>query len=254
MGSLALFPRRAKPGHVFIHVPIGAKPSDRFGVLTIEHDNYPRIPIGVTVTFKYHSRENNCPHVVEVDEGWIIAVCSFLSNGLVTVEPMRSDYPTVTDTEDKLNILGCITDFYSDPDMTHRWVLWREWMNRLLAVQTPQELVGHRRVGMVWQTDAYGAVTHADPLCCQYLGLSMEQMRAGEWKKRIHPDDRNDYLRSRERAIAEGVVYRNLLRILDARDEYCLMSIMLIPFWDNDQIIAWHAVAELIEDVIKRSA
>jgi PAS domain S-box-containing protein len=107
---------------------------------------------------------------------------------------------------------------------------------------------------MTWQTDAHGAVVHADRLCRQFLGLSEEQMRAGEWKKHIHPDDRAEYLRSREQAIADGVVYRNSVRIQNAREEYCLVSIMLIPYWDNGQIIAWHAVAELVEDVIKRSA
>ncbi len=255
MGSLALFPRRAKNGYVYIDAPIGAKPSDRFGVLTIEDDIYPKIPVGVTVTFKFNSREDKCPHVVEVDEGWIIAVCSFLSNGLVRVEPMRPDYPTITDTEDKLNILGCIIDLYSDPELTHRWVLWREWMESLLSPRSPPEHAPRRGLVMTWQMDAKGVVTYADPLARQFLGLTDAELRAGLWKNRLHPDDREQYLRSRERALAENTIYQNTVRVLDARDEYCLISVVVAPIrGEGGLVTGWHSVAQLAEGLIRQSA
>jgi PAS domain-containing protein len=252
MGSLALFPLRAKRRHGFIDKPIGAKDSDRFGVLTIEHDNYPRFPMGATVIFKYDSRENNCPHVVGIDGGGIIAVCAFHSNGLVTVEPLRPDYPTITDTESNLNILGCITDLYSDPEMTHRWVLWRGWMDSLLV---PQEPATHSRLVMTWQTTVDGTVMTADAACQAFLGLSVEQMQAGAWKARIHPEDRTGYISARQKAIAGGTIYENRIRILDANEEYRLVSIALVPIRDaRGLLIGWHAVARLVEGAARQSA
>lgn len=108
---------------------------------------------------------------------------------------------------------------------------------------------------MTWQMDAHGVVTHADHACREFLGLSESELRAGVWKSRIHPDDREPYLCSRERAIAEGAIYRNSVRILDASKEYRLLSIIVAPFFnDSGFITAWHAVAELAEGLIKLSA
>ena len=108
---------------------------------------------------------------------------------------------------------------------------------------------------MTWQTDATGNVRRANRACCEFLGLSEAELRAGAWNDRIHPEDRADYLRSREKAIAESETYRNSVRFLNSRGEYSLVSITLAPYWDDDgNVAAWHAIAEVDEGLIKRSA
>lgn len=125
-------------------------------------------------------------------------------------------------------------------------------MHKLLS---PRELVGRRVAVMTWQTSIDGTVTSADPACCRFFGLTEEQLQAGVWKTRLHPDDGAEYLRLRQKAIVETTIYENTVRIKDAQDEYRLISVVLVPSRDASRLLTgWHAVARLVEGTAWQSA
>jgi PAS domain S-box-containing protein len=122
-------------------------------------------------------------------------------------------------------------------------------------IQSPASLAKESRPVMTWQMDARGKVTHADHTTQTFLGLSEQELRAGAWRASIHPDDEVAYMSARERALTEQVVYRNSLRIRDCHNEYRLVSVVLAPIQGDGGIVTgWHAVAELAEELHRRSA
>lgn len=190
--------------------------------------------------------EGDLAAILLTDGRWFVGYISFEGEGVLLAKGHNNHPPAFFHT--KIIIAwGRVSRRHVHPTPGNLTNIW--------SVPPTETFVARSQIVMTWQMDSHGAVIYADQTCRRFLGLSEQQLRAGVWKTRLHPDDRSEYLRSRERSLREGKIYQNDVRVLDAHDEYRRISIVVVPIHgDSGRITGWHAVAQLTEGRYRQSA
>jgi PAS domain S-box-containing protein len=82
-----------------------------------------------------------------------------------------------------------------------------------------------------------------------FLGLSLEEIRAGGWEVALHPDDHDRYVAEWRSALESGLPLESEARIRRADGEYRWLLIRVVPLRDRQgHIVRWYGTSTDIED------
>ncbi len=73
---------------------------------------------------------------------------------------------------------------------------------------------------LMWVTQAEGKSQFLNRACCEFFGLTHEQMAGGGWLPRVHPEDLAGYSEAFQRATREQSTYRSQARFRRADGEW----------------------------------
>ena len=95
-----------------------------------------------------------------------------------------------------------------------------------------------------------GRVTYANRVALEYFGLSLDEVRADNFRKRaFHPDDVQRLLEQRQKALSGSVPFENEQRALGKDGRYRWFLIRYHPLLDESgKVIHWYATGTDIED------
>ena len=146
---------------------------------------------------------------------------------LVLFNPLKGDqgqiirwYATATDIEDRKRA---------------------EWELRQLADAVPQQM---------FVLAADGRRLYANQGELDFHGCSMEELLdENTVKKKIHPDDLESYLDTRQRGISSGMPFQTELRLLSKTGEYRWFLVLANPLKDRQgRVVRWYCTETDIED------
>ncbi|MDP9170161.1 MAG: PAS domain S-box protein, partial [Acidobacteriota bacterium] len=147
---------------------------------------------------------------------------------VVSYYPLRSPQGEVT------GVCGVIRDVTAER-MAESELRESEARYRFLTDSLPQ---------FVWTLDDAGIAEYCNPYMLRYLGCSLQQMRAGEWRRAIHPEDLPDALRTLAAGIRGGRPFELEMRVRRASDgEYLWHLFRARPFTHNRGDPMWLATA-----------
>jgi PAS domain S-box-containing protein len=66
---------------------------------------------------------------------------------------------------------------------------------------------------IMWVTDAHGRVEFANRAYCEFFGGTLEEIRAGDWQSRVHPDDADGYVSTFSRSLRERTPFHAEARV-----------------------------------------
>jgi len=95
-----------------------------------------------------------------------------------------------------------------------------------------------------------GRVIYANRVCLDYSGLSLEDVRADDFRERVfHPEDVQRLREERQKALAGTVPFENEQRALGKDGKYRWLLIQYNPLLDREgKIVRWYATGTDIED------
>jgi len=95
-----------------------------------------------------------------------------------------------------------------------------------------------------------GKVIYANRVCLDYSGLSLEDVRADDFRERVfHPEDVQRLREERQKALAGTVPFENEQRALGKDGKYRWLLIQYNPLLDREgKIVRWYATGTDIED------
>jgi len=112
------------------------------------------------------------------------------------------------------------------------------------ALQTREhELLGIIETipSMLWSISPTGETTHLSQRVLEYCGAPLEELVNRGWERFIHPDDREETVKARDRAIGSGESYSAIHRLLRADGKYRWHHSMGEPLRDpHGKIIQWY--------------
>jgi hypothetical protein len=102
---------------------------------------------------------------------------------------------------------------------------------------------------MLWSVSPTGETTHLSQRFLEYLGVRFEEIINRGWESFIHPDDRDETVRTFARAISSGESYRAIHRLQRTDGEYRWYQSMGEPLRNPDgKIIQWYGLSVDIDD------
>src|SRR5712672_26889 len=95
-----------------------------------------------------------------------------------------------------------------------------------------------------------GKAIYANRATIEYTGLSLDEVRADDFRSRVfHPEDLQRLLEQRRRTLSTPVPFENEYRTLGKDGRYCWFLIRYNPLLDeNGNVIRWYATATDIDD------
>jgi formate hydrogenlyase transcriptional activator len=95
-----------------------------------------------------------------------------------------------------------------------------------------------------------GRVTYANRVALEYMGLSLDDVRADDFRARVfHPDDMQRVREAREKGLSGTVPFENEQRALGKDGKYRWFLIRYNPLLDESgRVIRWYATGTDIED------
>src|ERR1700690_2003600 len=99
--------------------------------------------------------------------------------------------------------------------------------------------------------DAGGIAIFANRQTLEYTGLSLQEVRAGEFRERVfHPEDVERLREERKKHLAGGVPFQNEQRVLGRDGRYRWFLIRYNPLLnESGKAVRWYATATDIEDL-----
>ena len=159
-------------------------------------------------------------------------------------------------------------------DGTYHWFLYRglplrddggnvvKWYGTLMNIDALKETESalqtreHELLGiietipsMLWSISPTGETTHLSQRVLEYCGAPLEELVNRGWERFVHPDDREETTKARDRAIASGESYSTIHRLRRADGEYRWHHSMGEPLRDpHGKIIQWYGLAIDIDE------
>jgi formate hydrogenlyase transcriptional activator len=95
-----------------------------------------------------------------------------------------------------------------------------------------------------------GGISYANEVVLQYLGITLEECRAGDFGARfVHPDDVERFDEERRKALARGLPFENEERIRGKDGKYRWFLLRHNPLTDaQGRVVRWHVTGIDIED------
>ena len=154
-------------------------------------------------------------------------------------------------------------------DGTYHWFLYRglplrddggnivKWYGTLTNIDALKETESalqareHELLGiletipsMLWSISPTGETTHLSQRVLEYCGAPLEELVNRGWERFIHPDDREETVKARDRAISSGESYSTIHRLRRADGEYRWHHSMGEPLRDpHGKILQWYGLA-----------
>jgi len=102
---------------------------------------------------------------------------------------------------------------------------------------------------MLWSFSPTGETTHLSQRVLEYCGAPLEALVNYGWERFIHPDDREETVKARVRALSSGELYSAIHRLRRADGEYRWHHSMAEPLRDpHGKIIQWYGLAIDIDE------
>jgi PAS domain S-box-containing protein len=102
---------------------------------------------------------------------------------------------------------------------------------------------------MLWSVSPTGETTHLSQRFLDYFGVRFEELINRGWHSFIHPEDREETVKSFARAISSGESYRAIHRLRRADGEYRWYNSMGEPLRDpQGKIMQWYGLSVDIDD------
>jgi len=102
---------------------------------------------------------------------------------------------------------------------------------------------------MLWSVSPTGETTHLSQRFLEYFGVRLEEITSRGWESFIHPDDREETVKTFARSISSGESYRAIHRLRRADGEYRWFHSMGEPLRDPDgKIIQYYGLSMDIDD------
>src|SRR3984885_4394856 len=102
---------------------------------------------------------------------------------------------------------------------------------------------------MLWSVSPTGETTHSSQRFLEYFGVRFEEIISRGWESFIHPDDREETVKTFARSISSGESYRAIHRLRRADGEYRWYHSMGEPLRDPDgKIIQYYGLSMDIDD------
>jgi len=129
-------------------------------------------------------------------------------------------------------------------------------INALKETESVLQMREHELLGiietipsMLWSTSPAGEPTHLSQRYLEYYGASLEQSAHRMWESHIHPDDREETVRTFSRAIEMGESYNAIHRLRRADGEYRWHQTTGEPLRDpQGKIIRWYGLSIDIDE------
>jgi formate hydrogenlyase transcriptional activator len=104
------------------------------------------------------------------------------------------------------------------------------------------------QVVVVLQPD--GRISYANEVMLQYTGLTLEDVRAEDFRSRVfHPDDVERVREERQNALSRSVPFENEQRMLGKDGKYCWFFFRYNPLHDAEgRVVRWYASGTDVED------
>ena len=116
----------------------------------------------------------------------------------------------------------------------------RERQLRLLTEVIPQQ---------IWSAAPDGSIDYCNQRLLDYVGRSVEEMRAGLLAEAIHPGDRERFGESWQRALSSGMQFECECRIRAGDGQYRSFFTQVVPLRDaSGEILRWYGTSTDIEE------
>ncbi|MGW2157469.1 SpoIIE family protein phosphatase [Nonomuraea sp. NPDC001699] len=102
---------------------------------------------------------------------------------------------------------------------------------------------------IIWVTTRDGYVHEPSPTWERVTGQPWEEHRGQGWLKMVHPDDRQDTIRSWARAVSRAIdSWEHVYRLHTADGSYRHFQMRAVPICENGQIVEWVGSCTDIEE------
>ncbi|MEV4397300.1 SpoIIE family protein phosphatase [Nonomuraea sp. NPDC049607] len=102
---------------------------------------------------------------------------------------------------------------------------------------------------IIWVTTRDGYVHEPSPTWERVTGQPWEEHRGQGWLKMVHPDDRQDTIRSWVRAVSRAIdTWEHVYRLHTADGSYRHFQMRAVPICENGQIVEWVGSCTDIEE------